>query len=37
MSQIPGMDQYNTVSGGLFMLTGGKMGEETNLWIKWSY
>jgi hypothetical protein len=30
MSQIPGMDQYNTVSGGLLnMLTGGKMGEET--------
>ena len=30
MSQIPGMDQYNTVSGGLLnMLTSGKMGEET--------
>ena len=30
MSQIPGMDQYNTVSGGLLnMLTGGKYGEET--------
>ena len=30
MSQIPGMNQYNTVSGGLLnMLTGGKMGEET--------
>jgi|11BtaG_2_1085332.scaffolds.fasta_scaffold09006_5 hypothetical protein len=30
MSKIPGMDQYNTVSGGLLnMLTGGKMGEET--------
>jgi hypothetical protein len=30
MSQIPGMDKYNTVSGGLLnMLTGGKMGEET--------
>jgi len=31
MSQIPGMDQYSTVSGGLLnMLTGGKMGEPTN-------
>lgn len=30
MSQIPGMDQYNTVSGGLLnMLTGGKYGKET--------
>jgi len=30
MSQIPGMDQYNTVSGGLLnMLTGGKYGNET--------
>ena len=30
MSQIPGMDQYNVVSGGLLnMLTGGKMGDET--------
>lgn len=30
MSQIPGMDQYNNVSGGLLnMLTGGKYGEET--------
>jgi hypothetical protein len=30
MSQIPGMENYNTVSGGLLnMLTGGKMGEET--------
>ena len=30
MSQIPGMDQYNIVSGGLLnMLTGGKMGDET--------
>jgi hypothetical protein len=30
MSRIPGMENYNTVSGGLLnMLTGGKMGEET--------
>ena len=30
MSKIPGMENYNTVSGGLLnMLTGGKMGEET--------
>jgi hypothetical protein len=30
MSQIPGMDQYNTVSGGLLnMLTGGAYGEPT--------
>ena len=30
MSQIPGMDQYNIVSGGLLnALTGGKMGDET--------
>ena len=30
MSQIPGMENYNTVSGGLLnALTGGKMGEET--------
>jgi hypothetical protein len=30
MSQIPGMDQYNTVSGGLLnMLTGGEYGEPT--------
>ena len=29
MSQIPGMDQYNIVSGGLLnMLTGGKYGDE---------
>ena len=30
MSKIPGMENYNTVSGGLLnALTGGKMGEET--------
>jgi hypothetical protein len=30
MSQIPGMDQYNIVSGGLLnALTGGEMGDET--------
>jgi len=30
VSRIPGMENYNTVSGGLLnMLTGGKMGEET--------
>ena len=30
MSRIPGMENYNTVSGGLLnALTGGKMGEET--------
>ncbi len=30
MSQIPGMDQYNIVSGGLLnALTGGKYGDET--------
>ena len=37
-SYIPGMENYNTVSGGLLnMLTGGKFGEPTNYGLQRSY